>query len=155
VTDHHFAESIRRTKNFFDNTTLCFDEKDADFAPKPGMFTTAQQIAHAAQAMEWFVDGAFSPEGMTTDFEAMEAEVRKIVTLKEARAWMDHAQAHVLRIIEKKPMMELMLPIAGHVMAGMPRREIFEAIADHTAHHRGALAVYARLLGKAPRMPYA
>ncbi len=25
---------------------------------------------------------------------------------------------------------------------------------SHTAHHRGALAVYARLLGKVPAMPY-
>ncbi|MCF8432232.1 MAG: DinB family protein [Melioribacteraceae bacterium] len=28
------------------------------------------------------------------------------------------------------------------------------AIADHSAHHRGALAVYARLAGKVPKMPY-
>jgi hypothetical protein len=26
---------------------------------------------------------------------------------------------------------------------------------DHTAHHRGALTVYSRLLGKVPKMPYA
>jgi uncharacterized damage-inducible protein DinB len=32
---------------------------------------------------------------------------------------------------------------------------IFGAITDHTAHHRGALTVYARLAGAVPPMPYA
>jgi uncharacterized damage-inducible protein DinB len=31
---------------------------------------------------------------------------------------------------------------------------IFGAITDHTAHHRGALTVYARLNGIVPPMPY-
>ena len=39
-------------------------------------------------------------------------------------------------------------------MGGLPRSAIFGAITDHTAHHRGALTVYARLLGKTPPMPY-
>ena len=32
---------------------------------------------------------------------------------------------------------------------------VINGITDHSAHHRGALAVYARLLGKEPAMPYA
>jgi len=32
---------------------------------------------------------------------------------------------------------------------------VINAIVDHTAHHRGALSVYARLPGKVPMMPYA
>ncbi len=32
---------------------------------------------------------------------------------------------------------------------------MISAITDHTSHHRGALSVYARLLGKVPAMPYA
>jgi uncharacterized damage-inducible protein DinB len=39
-------------------------------------------------------------------------------------------------------------------MGGAPRLAVFVAIADHTAHHRGALAVYARLNGIVPPMPY-
>jgi len=35
-----------------------------------------------------------------------------------------------------------------------PRLVVIGAISDHTAHHRGALTVYARLLGKEPKMPY-
>jgi uncharacterized damage-inducible protein DinB len=48
-----------------------------------------------------------------------------------------------------------MAPIAdGPVLPGQPRAAIIAAIAEHTAHHRGALAVYARLLGYAPPIPY-
>ncbi len=42
----------------------------------------------------------------------------------------------------------------GPIMGGAPRSAVVGAISDHTAHHRGALAVYARLLGKTPKMPY-
>ena len=36
-----------------------------------------------------------------------------------------------------------------------PRLGVVSGIVDHTAHHRGSLAVYARLRGKVPPMPYA
>ena len=42
----------------------------------------------------------------------------------------------------------------GPIMGGLPRMAIFGAITDHTAHHRGALTVYARLQGVVPPMPY-
>ena len=49
---------------------------------------------------------------------------------------------------------ELLAPIDGPIMKGAPKMNIIGAIVDHTAHHRGALSVYARLLGKTPQMPY-
>jgi len=42
----------------------------------------------------------------------------------------------------------------GPVLGGAPRIAIVSGITDHTAHHRGALTVYARLSGKVPPMPY-
>ena len=36
----------------------------------------------------------------------------------------------------------------------VPRFEVLASAADHTAHHRGALGVYLRLLGIAPTMVY-
>jgi uncharacterized damage-inducible protein DinB len=42
----------------------------------------------------------------------------------------------------------------GPIMGGVPRMAVFGAINDHTAHHRGALTVYARLNGIVPPMPY-
>jgi len=47
-----------------------------------------------------------------------------------------------------------MIPITAEIMKGAPKMSIVYALADHTAHHRGALSVYARLLGKKPQMPY-
>jgi uncharacterized damage-inducible protein DinB len=40
------------------------------------------------------------------------------------------------------------------VMAGQPIGNIVWGMVEHTAHHRGALSVYSRLLGKTPPMPY-
>ena len=40
------------------------------------------------------------------------------------------------------------------ILGARPRYYLVSAITDHTAHHRGVLAVYARLLGRTPDMPY-
>ena len=40
------------------------------------------------------------------------------------------------------------------ILGARPRYELIEALVDHSAHHRGALTVYARLAGKVPEMPY-
>ncbi len=48
-----------------------------------------------------------------------------------------------------------MVPLPeGPVMGGAPRMAIISAIEEHTAHHRGALSVYSRLLGLGPPVPY-
>jgi uncharacterized damage-inducible protein DinB len=42
----------------------------------------------------------------------------------------------------------------GPIMGGQPAGDVIWAMVEHTAHHRGALTVYSRLLGKVPPMPY-
>jgi uncharacterized damage-inducible protein DinB len=50
---------------------------------------------------------------------------------------------------------ELARPLpAGPIMGGLPMATSAGAIVEHSAHHRGALTVYSRLLGKTPLMPY-
>ena len=149
-----YGDCIRTKQKFFNTSTAIFDEADSDFAPKPGMFTVAQHVSHAAQTVRWFVDGAFSPEGMSSDFEGMEKEVRKVTSLSAARKQFDEACDYAVKFVDSKSAADFNVPIAGHIMAGEPRHAIFQALADHTAHHRGALAVYARLIGKVPPMPY-
>jgi uncharacterized damage-inducible protein DinB len=39
-------------------------------------------------------------------------------------------------------------------MGGQPISDIVWGMVEHTAHHRGALTVYSRQLGKIPVMPY-
>src|SRR5712671_6755432 len=128
MPDHTFAQSIRTAKKFFDTGTKCFDEADSTFAPKPEMFTVAQQIAHAAQTIEWFVDGAFNSAGMTVDFEAMEKGLRKVTSLIDARAWMDRACKKAVDAVAAHSKAEFDQPIAGTIMAGEPRHAIFEAM---------------------------
>ena len=63
---------------------------------------------------------------------------------------------HAVSTIEKMSEEDLRKPLpAGPVMGGAPKLAVVSAMNDHTAHHRGALTVYSRLLGKVPDMPYA
>ena len=139
----------------FDRSTACLEEEDASFAPTPGMFTTAQQIAHTAQVVDWFREGAFRPEGFDLDFEAIEKQVRAVKTLGEARRRFADAMTRLGQVVAETSPEELAVPIAdGPIMGGEPRHVIVPAFADHTAHHRGALTTYARLRGRTPAMPY-
>ena len=147
--------SMTTTRQFFERTIDCFTEEDASFVPVESLFSVAQHIAHAAEAVEWYVDGAFSPEGFARAFEGAEREVRKIQTLAEARAWWDRAWAHAVAVARERSDEDWQRPIADkEIMPGAPRVAILNGLADHTGHHRGALAVYARLCGRVPPMPY-
>jgi uncharacterized damage-inducible protein DinB len=150
------AASLRNVKAFFDRTTSCFGEGDSAFAPRPETFTVAHHVAHVAATVDWFLEGAFRPEGFDMDFAAQEAAVRKVTSLAEARRWWDRSMERALSTLAAKSEAELARPLPKDgIMGGAPVHSIVPGIADHTAHHRGALTVYARLLGKVPPMPYA
>jgi uncharacterized damage-inducible protein DinB len=140
---------------FFTRSTRSLAESHSTFAPSPGMMTVAQQVAHAAHTVDWFMEGAFRPEGFDTDFEKHAREVNAYTSLTAARAWFDKAMESAKALVATKSDADLMATMpAGMVMGGAPRMAIFSAITDHTAHHRGALTVYARLQGLVPPMPY-
>lgn len=149
------ADELRSTQTFFNRSISSLTEEDSTFAPNPEMRTVAQQVAHTAQTVEWFLEGAFRPEGFGMDFEGMEKEVTPVASLAAARAWLDRAfdAAYTDLAGRSDEEMAATLP-EGPIMGGAPRSAIVGAIVDHTAHHRGALTVYARLLGKVPAMPY-
>lgn len=148
--------TLNLTKMFFKKGTDCLSDEDSEFAPKEGMMTTAQQIAHVAQTVEWFIDGAFSPRGFDLDFEKHSKEISKCKTVSEARNYLELAFQKAISKIENSTEEELNAPIVENpIMSGSPRNSVISGIADHTSHHRGSLAVYSRLLGKEPKMPYA
>ena len=119
------------------------------------MMTAAQQVAHAAQTIDWFVDGAFSPKGFDTNFEVHAKALEGCTSLAAAREWFEKAVQAAGATLKGKTDEELMAPIAaGPIMGGAPRMAIVSAITDHTAHHRGALTAYARVSGIVPPMPY-
>ncbi len=149
------AQQLAGTKDWFDRSTRVLTEDDSTFAPSEGTFTTAQQVAHVAQTVDWFLEGAFRPEGFSMDFEALDNEVRKVESLTAAREWLDRSFATATEKLAGHSPEDLAAPLPdGPVMGGMPRFTIVGAIADHTAHHRGVLTVYSRLRGHTPPMPY-
>src|SRR5271169_3642126 len=87
-------------KEYFDRSTRVLEEKDSNYSPVTGSLTAAQQIAHAAQTAEWFVNGAFAEAGFDMDFERMDKEVHAVTSLAAARAWMDRSCEKAKSVIE-------------------------------------------------------
>ena len=146
---------LNAAQDFFNRSTRNLTEEHSTFAPAAGMMTVAQQVAHAAQTIEWFIAGAFRPEGFDLDFAAHATVVEGYTSLDRSRAWFDKAVAEARAVISGKSDAELLAPLPeGPILGGAPRMAIFGAITDHTAHHRGALTVYTRLNGIVPPMPY-
>ncbi|MBK6493691.1 MAG: DinB family protein [Gemmatimonadales bacterium] len=146
---------LESTRKFFGTTTSIFEEADAGYSPTAEMYTVAGQVAHAADTLDWFVDGALG-KGWDMDFEASIARAKTPRTLAEAREMLDRAFSRAISVVGAASDETLLEPIPNDmILDGAPRMAVISAIVDHTAHHRGSLAVYARLLGKVPPMPYA
>ena len=146
---------LNAAHEFFNRSTRNLTEEHSGATPAPGMMTAAQQVAHAAQTVDWFIQGAFRAEGFDVDFEKAAKEVNAYTSLAKARDWFERAMAAAKATVGSKSDGELMTKLPeGAIMGGAPRMAIFSGITDHTAHHRGALTVYARLKGVVPPMPY-
>ncbi len=146
---------LKSAQEYFNRSTRGLTEEHSGLMPAPGMMTAAQHVAHAAQTIEWFIAGAFDPSGFDLDFDTHAKVVETCTSLAEGRARFEKAIAEATATIGSKSDAELMAPLAaGPIMGGAPRMAIFGAITDHTAHHRGALTVYARTKGIVPPMPY-
>lgn len=150
-----YTKQLMASKEFFERSTRVLDEADSAFCPKEGTMTVAQQVAHAAQTLEWFIDGASRPEGFDLDFEKHGKAVGAVTSLAQARKWMDKGYAAAIEFVRSRGPEGLAKPLPdGPVMGGQPVSDIVWAMIEHTAHHRGALTVYSRMLGKVPVMPY-
>jgi uncharacterized damage-inducible protein DinB len=152
---YDIASQLLASQDFFNRSTRVLEEADSQFCPHEGMMTVAQQVAHAAQTLDWFIQGASRPEGFDLDFAAHAKELASIASLAAARAWLDKAYANAIQFLRSHSPEELAAPLpAGPVLGGQPIAGVVWAMVEHTAHHRGALTVYSRLLGKTPPMPY-
>jgi len=146
---------LRSAHEFFNRSTRNLTEAQSAFAPADGMMTTAQQVAHVAHTIDWFVEGAFRTEGFDQDWEEHARVVGSYTSLEKARAWFERAVANATARVAPMSDAELLVALPeGPIMGGAPRIAVFSAITDHTAHHRGVLTVYARLNGIVPPMPY-
>src|SRR5689334_20815674 len=82
---YDFSSQLLASKDFFERSTSVLDEADSGFRPHEGMMTVAQQVAHAAQVLDWFIDGASRPEGFDLDFTAHAKELEGAKSLAAAR----------------------------------------------------------------------
>lgn len=152
---YDYSKQLLASKEFFDRSTSVLDEADSGFRPKDGMMSVAQHVAHVAQTFDWFIEGASRPEGFNLDFEALAKELDNATSLGAARQMLEKACADAVAYLRSRTPEQLDAPLpAGPIMGGQPMIDIVWAIVEHTAHHRGALTVYARQLGKVPPMPY-
>jgi uncharacterized damage-inducible protein DinB len=146
---------LNSAHEFFTRSTRNLTEAQSTFAPAKEMMTAAQQVAHVAQTIDWFMQGAFRPEGFDQNWEEQAKVLHAYTSLDKARAWFERAVADAKGKVASMTDADLLVPLPeGPIMGGAPRIAIFSAITDHTAHHRGALTVYARLNGIVPPMPY-
>jgi uncharacterized damage-inducible protein DinB len=150
-----YVSQLLASKEFFERSTRVLDEADSGFRPQKDMMTASQQIAHTAQTFDWFVEGCARPEGFDMDFEKMANAMLAVTSIAAAREMLAASYAKAIEFYGSRTAEELAKPLpAGPVMGGQPISDTVWAIVEHTAHHRGALTVYSRMLGKVPPMPY-
>ncbi len=98
---YDFAAELLAGKKFFERSTMVLEEADSAFCPCEGMMTVAQQVAHTAQTIDWFLDGVSQPEGFDLNFEEQGKVLRNVHSLTEARSRLDAAfQRYRLRTNE-------------------------------------------------------
>ena len=154
-TPDDLISQLNSSREFFNRSTNVLEESDSNFRPTPAMMTVAHQVTHTAQTIVWFIDGATSPNGFDLDFEKASKEMQAITSLTAARQMLEGAYAKAIAYLRSLSSDDLSKPLPpGPVMGGDPTASIFWGIIEHTAHHRGALTVYSRLLNKVPAMPY-
>jgi uncharacterized damage-inducible protein DinB len=152
---YDYANQLLASQDFFERSTRVLEEADSGFRPQPGMMTVAQQVAHTAQTLDWFIEGASRPGGFDLDFEKHAKALDAMTSLAAARQALATAYANAIHFLRSRSPEELAGPLPpGPVMGGQPISDIVWAMVEHTAHHRGALTVYSRQLGKVPPMPY-
>jgi uncharacterized damage-inducible protein DinB len=155
IQPYDFANQLLTSKEFFDRSTRVLEEGDSGFRPQKDMMTAAQQVAHAAHTLDWFVQGVSRPEGFDFDFARQAQELNAVTSLTEARKKLDAAYAKAVQFLRSKSPEELAQPLPpGPILGGQPLSDVVWAMVEHTAHHRGALTVYSRVIGKVPPMPY-
>lgn len=153
--EYDFANQLLASKDFFERSTRVLEESDSQYRPQEGMMTVAQQVAHTAQTLDWFIDGVSRPEGFDLNFEEHAKALGAVTSLAAAKQSLETAYSRAIQFIRSQGAGGLAKPLpAGPIMGGQPMSNIVWAMVEHTAHHRGALTVYSRMLGKVPPMPY-
>ena len=101
--EEQLLADLNSASEFFERSTRSLTEEDSTYTPAKGIFTAAQQVAHAAQTIVCFMARAFRPGGFDLDFEAHERAAREVSSLAEARAWFTRAVENGRSVIRPTP----------------------------------------------------
>ena len=149
---------LEGARRFLHRSTRCLTEEDSTFSPGPKCFTVAEQIQHMADAVDFLIRGAFIDKKYNLNFDAdiTNPDAHRVKSKKEALENFDKAITWAMQLVSKMSDAELSAPIPSTPL--MPPwytlRDILLLVIDHTAHHRGALTTYSRMLGRSPNIPY-
>src|SRR6476660_9702093 len=122
---YDYANQLFMSEKFFNASTSVLTEADSGFRPKEGMMTVAQQVAHAAQTLDWFIEGASRAEGFDLDFEKHAKFIEAVTSLAAARKMLETAYANAIQFLRSRSPEDLSRPLPpGPVMGGQPVSDI-------------------------------
>jgi uncharacterized damage-inducible protein DinB len=144
---------LKASEEFFERSTRVLQEEHSAYTPAEGQYTVAAQVAHAALTIHWFLEGAFGA-GFDMNFEEHERQARAVTSLAEARAMLAGAFQKAYQATQQYSEADWNADFPEGALIQGPKTGVVFGIVEHTSHHRGALAVYSRLLGLQPLLPY-
>lgn len=140
MTPQILIDQLKSGKEYLDRATRELTEADSTYAPDADSFAAAQQRAHIAKTVDWFMEGAFG-DGFDMNFEEHVTVLKDITSLKGARSLCTQSYDNAIKLIASKTTDEIFEPMpAGSVMGGDPKFVAVSGIVEHTAHHRGSLS---------------
>ncbi|MFP2927993.1 DinB family protein [Pyxidicoccus sp. 3LG] len=177
------AVRIRAHRQFFRRTLEAFQEEDADFQPRPGMLSVVGQVHHVIAGLELFLAGVFplmerfkgrewkSRRGPGQTWLGLEAGFTSLEWTKVsndnlsggdgsssplafALQAFDETMSLAAELYGQLSREEMLMALPENPIRLRTPQEALEIMLDHTAHHRGGLAQYARLLDREPKIPY-
>lgn len=100
--------------------------------------TVAQQVAHTAQTLDWFIEGASRSEGFALDFEQQAKALEDMPSLAAARRMLETAYATAIDFLGSLSEDDFAQPLPqGPIMGGQPVSNVVWGMVERTAHHRG------------------
>src|SRR5271165_7651661 len=99
---NEYAKQLLASKDFFERSTRVLEEADSGFRPQEGMMTVAQQVAHTAQTLDWFIEGASRREGFDLDFEKHVKALDDVTSLAAARQMLETAYASAIQFLRSR-----------------------------------------------------
>jgi hypothetical protein len=129
-------------------------EADSSFKLTDDGRTAAQQIAHAAQIVDFCVEGAVG-SGFDYDYVAREEALGDVTSVTAAIASVNRAFDDAIDRFERAPIAVLLGPLPeGGMLSSEMAISAVGAILDGVAEQRGVLAAYIEALGRTPGFPY-